>query len=231
MDSWLGCLLILAGVYLVVVVVRGILQLVSWFNDEFLSASRRQRRKETSRSPRSEAAAATVPAAAAPVRTSDEHGSYEQRMLASAARITLAHWLAAPLELARMLASSGKYDYWVASALAEDDPHKKVRYLTKALALNAGYTPAWGLKGNALFALQRYDEALECFEKVLATAPSALAWHEKGLCCHRLGRYAEAVQCFDKALGACADKGSGLRADALRNKRLAESNINRKEPA
>ena len=44
------------------------------------------------------------------------------------------------------------YDYWVACALAEEDPGRKIRYLTKALTLNPDYLPAWGLKGNALFA-------------------------------------------------------------------------------
>jgi hypothetical protein len=220
MSSWMGWLLIFAGAYLVAVVARGIIQFIPWFAEEFFSGSKqggpkqgkRPEGKSKSRSRLPQAHRATLPA----------RGGYKRTMLVSAARIALLHWFAALVELARMLVSSRKYDYWVASALAEEDPQKKVKYLSKALALNPGYEPAWGLKGNALLALERYEEAIGCFEKVLQMAPNAMAWYEKGLCCHHLRRYDEAVECFDKTLIECPDKNSKLHEDALRNKRLAE---------
>ncbi len=117
----------------------------------------------------------------------------------------------------------GRYDYWVGAALAaEGDPGKQVKYLTRALAINPGYLPAWGLKANALLALERYQEAMECFEKVLESDPNPLSWYEKGLCCYHLGRFQEAVQCFDKALADCPDANRKLRGDALHHRSLAE---------
>ena len=70
-------------------------------------------------------------------------------------------------EFAKGLFARKHYDYWVARALAEQNPRRKVEYLSKALALDPSYLPAWGLKATALFNLERYEEALACFDKVL----------------------------------------------------------------
>jgi tetratricopeptide (TPR) repeat protein len=117
------------------------------------------------------------------------------------------------------------YDYWVASALAEEDRQAKVRYLSKALQLNPAYHPAWGMKGNALFELGKYDDAIECFDKSLELHPSALVWYRKGLCCYHKGRREESLQCFGKALKECPAHDRPLVEDVTRMKRLVEEEL------
>ena len=72
------------------------------------------------------------------------------------------------------------------------------------------------MKGNTLFELGRYDEALECFDKSLEIHPSALMWYKKGLCCHHAGRRQEALQCLDEALEKCSDRDRQLLEDVTR---------------
>jgi tetratricopeptide (TPR) repeat protein len=115
------------------------------------------------------------------------------------------------------------YDYWVACALAEEDPAMKVEYLSKALKVNPSYLPAWGLKGTALLGLERYGEALECFDKSLEMHPSAIAWHRKGVCCYHLDRREEARQCFDKALEMCPTQDHELAEETARMKSLLDT--------
>ena len=56
-------------------------------------------------------------------------------------------------------------------------------------------------KGTFLFSLQRYDEALQSFEKALKIDQKyAYAWVNKGASFYKLGRYDEALQSFEKAL-------------------------------
>jgi tetratricopeptide (TPR) repeat protein len=232
MGSWLGWLLILAVVYLVVVVVRGIIQFTSWFIEEFFPDSWSQEPSgKESKQHRREMSSVAMSVSGSPQKKKDCRDSYARWILVSAARIALLHWLAALAEFSRMLVSSRKYDYWVGSALAEDDARKKVKYLSKALALNPGYMPGWGLKANALLTLERYEEAMECCERILKTNPNPLAWHEKGLCCYHLGRYQEAVDCFGKTLARCSDQNGKLREDTLRSRKLAKEKIDRKEMA
>jgi tetratricopeptide (TPR) repeat protein len=228
MGSWLGWLIVLAAVYLAVVLVRGIIQFVSWFMETFFPEPiEPMRLLEASTERAHETDAAAPPASGRPKKKAGERGSYRKRLLVSAARITLVHWLAAPAQLATRLVSGKRFDYWVRAALTEDDPRKKVTYLSRALALNPGYAPAWGMKADALLTLERYEEALQCFDRVLQMNPGAVAWYEKGLCCARMRRYREAVQCFDKTLAACPDKHSELYEHALQQKQAAEEETHR----
>ncbi len=59
----------------------------------------------------------------------------------------------------------------------------------------------WVKKGNDLYLLGRYQEALEAFEGALSGSPDyAPAWNNKGLTLYILGRYQEAVDSYAKAL-------------------------------
>jgi tetratricopeptide (TPR) repeat protein len=109
--------------------------------------------------------------------------------------------------------------------MAEEDAEIKIEYLSKALKLNPGYLPVWGLKGTALSALGRYDEAIQCFDKSLQLHPSALIWHKKADCCYHLGKRQEALECFDKALQICPDQDHELRDDIARVRRLVEDEL------
>ena len=56
-------------------------------------------------------------------------------------------------------------------------------------------------KGTLLLDSAKYDEALECFDKVLSLEPkNTRAWNQKGVALRSLGRYDEAIECFNKAL-------------------------------
>ena len=47
----------------------------------------------------------------------------------------------------------------------------------------------------------KYEDALECFEKILATNPNDPdIWNKKGVALRSLGRYDEAIESFNKAL-------------------------------
>jgi len=61
--------------------------------------------------------------------------------------------------------------------------------------------PALIEKGTLLLEDAKYDEALECFDKVLSLDPkNTHAWNQKGVALRSLGRYDEAIRCFNKAL-------------------------------
>ena len=54
---------------------------------------------------------------------------------------------------------------------------------------------------NKYESLKKYEEELECVEKVLELAPSdETSWFVKGECLQKLERYDEAILCYDKTL-------------------------------
>ncbi len=56
-------------------------------------------------------------------------------------------------------------------------------------------------KGTRLLEDAKYDEALECFDKVLSLDPkNTRAWNQKGVALRSLGRYDEAIECFNRSL-------------------------------
>ena len=56
-------------------------------------------------------------------------------------------------------------------------------------------------RGYILNVLQRYEEALECFDKILELNQDyASAWHNKGYTLHKLGRLSEAIEIYKKRL-------------------------------
>lgn len=73
-------------------------------------------------------------------------------------------------------------------------------------------------KGNELFYQDKYPEALDWYEKAIATDPNdADAWFNKGLTLHNLGKYQEEIKSLDRAIeikpdyvGAWNNKGLTL---------------------
>jgi tetratricopeptide (TPR) repeat protein len=121
--------------------------------------------------------------------------------------------------------TENNYGYWIALAMEEKDPEKKVKYYSKALELNPNHVPAWGLKGSALLNLKRYEEAVRCFDRVLEIRVDADAWYNKGLCFYYLERYKGALECYDNALKLCPNEDHQLLEDAQYNKNLAEKKL------
>lgn len=70
--------------------------------------------------------------------------------------------------------------------------------------LGAGGMPdskAWDEKGDMLFRLGRFSEAVECYSRFLWNYPSKVeVWNKKGSCLFNMAKYFEAERCFDNAL-------------------------------
>ena len=160
-----------------------------------------------------------------PRKESHEPVRYPSRIALALAIVSPAHWLAEWADALKVLFFRGSYDFWVGRALRETDLRKKVADLSKALALNPDYEPAWGLKANTLMKMERYSEALDCFEKVLGLQPSATAWYKKGLCCYHLKRREAAVECFRQAMASCREGTADWLKDAAKKKDLLEEEL------
>jgi tetratricopeptide (TPR) repeat protein len=218
--TWVGWLFLLAGLYVLVVVVRGMIQFVSWLLEEYVPE------KRSPEHPKEEPSAA---------RASQEHNGPEEHADPKRESRCFAPKTGSQVRkssrwnrLLKSLKTAGVrkgYDYWVACALSEEDGETKVRHLSRALRLNPAYHPAWGMKGNALFELGRYDEAAECFDQSLQLHPSALVWYRKGLCCHHAGKRIEALRCLDAALEKCPSQDRQLVEDIARTRKLVEDEL------
>ena len=56
-------------------------------------------------------------------------------------------------------------------------------------------------KGISFLDNGKYEEALDCFEKLLISNPDNPGiWNKKGVALRSLGRYDEAIESFNKAL-------------------------------
>ena len=56
-------------------------------------------------------------------------------------------------------------------------------------------------KGMSFLEDGKYEEALDCFEKILVSNPdNPDIWNKKGVALRSLGRYDEAIESFNKAL-------------------------------
>ncbi len=226
--SWVAWLFLLAGLYVLVVAVRGIVHLVSWLVEEYVIEPRSQGhpKEEPPQRPHAGKPATTLEKP----ETEQEHvdkGSHKgpRVPVKSVSRVRRPSRWSAWLKSLKTAAVRRGYDYWVACALAEEDLQMKIRYLSKALHLNPAYHPAWGMKGNALFELEKYDEAIECFDKSLDLHPSALVWYRKGLCCYHGGRRQEALRCLDKAREECPGQDRPFLEDVTRMRRLVEEEL------
>jgi tetratricopeptide (TPR) repeat protein len=211
--------------------VRGLVQIVSWLIDEYIVEPRSLRHPKEEPPPRAEK---SVPRARESFSVSAGKASSGKDVIADTEKVSrplrpsrvqrpsrLVRWLKS---LTTVAVKKG-YDYWVSSALAEDDRQAKVRYLSKALQLNPDYHPAWGMKGHALFELGKYDDAIECFDKSLEMHPSALVWYRKGLCLYHKGQSEESLRCLGKALKECPAHDRPLSEDISRMKRRVEEEL------
>jgi tetratricopeptide (TPR) repeat protein len=225
--SWIGWLVLAAVLAILVAVLQAVVQLGSWLLEQFTPESSEPRHPKPSRRPPQ---AEPDRAAQAP-EPKHKHAHMDRPTLrlpvsaVSQARrpSRLGRWW----KRLRVAVAHKSFDCWVTTALAEDDPELKIQCLSKALSLNPDYLPAWGLKGNALLGLGRYDEAIQCFDRSLELRPSALIWQRKGDCYYRLHKLEEALRCFHKALETCPDQDRELHDEILSMIRLAEREARR----
>jgi tetratricopeptide (TPR) repeat protein len=221
---WLGWLFLLAGIYLLIVVLRGGLGILGLFFGD--SAARPSRGKPGGKGSAGDAHApgtALVSAAAAAEKKGPKNQKpvRKPRAALSSADIQRAQYRSGGPGLFHRLFAHKTFDYYVAAALADEDLRRKVEHCAKALKLNPGYVPAWGLKANTLLELGEYTAALECFERILELDPNPIAWYKKGLCFRCLNRWDEAIECFQQAMQTCSNDRQ-LFQDASREKQLVE---------
>jgi tetratricopeptide (TPR) repeat protein len=73
--------------------------------------------------------------------------------------------------------------------------------IDRALQSNAGNPHCWVLKCSLLRSLNRTEERLECWRRVIKIAPDfESAWKEIGNCLFGLGRFQDAAQAYDSQL-------------------------------
>lgn len=84
----------------------------------------------------------------------------------------------------------------------------------------------WGIKGNSLSLLSRYEEALSCYDKVLKVWRGKETLFAKGLCLSNLNRFDEAIQYYDEAI-----QSDQNYIDAWISKGLCLSNTGRLDDA
>lgn len=75
-----------------------------------------------------------------------------------------------------------------------------IEYSDKAIKLRAAFALAYNIKGQALFSLRQYGEALACYEKTLELRPNFIeAINNKGLAYVAKGDYNKAIECFTQS--------------------------------
>ena len=96
--------------------------------------------------------------------------------------------------------------------------NKSVCYFANAIKKEPNAFAYYG-KGKSLHELEKYSDAIACFDKAIRLDPNyAFAYTAKGESLQKLGKYREAIECFDKAIGlepydafAHASKGISLQ--------------------
>ncbi|MEM2900606.1 MAG: tetratricopeptide repeat protein, partial [Thermoplasmata archaeon] len=72
-------------------------------------------------------------------------------------------------------------------------------------------------KGTALYNLERYEEALECYDKAIELKPdSEEAWNNKGNTLRKLGKNKEAIDCYDAVLRINPDNAEAQASNRAR---------------
>ena len=75
-----------------------------------------------------------------------------------------------------------------------------IEYTDKAIKINPRFAVAYNIKGQALFNLKRYNEALLCYEKALQLRPKYIAAiNNKGLALAAMSEYDKAIGCFNQS--------------------------------
>ncbi|MGC1120229.1 MAG: tetratricopeptide repeat protein, partial [Candidatus Methanofastidiosia archaeon] len=72
---------------------------------------------------------------------------------------------------------------------------------SRALEINPKNEDAWNNKGDSLYEMEKYEEALECYSRALEINPkNEDAWNNKGNSLYKMEKYQEALECHKRAL-------------------------------
>ena len=99
--------------------------------------------------------------------------------------------------------------------LNASQPEKALRLFDEALAIDAKHADALIKKGGALEKLERFNEAVACYDRVIeGGGPTTIAYLQKGGLFNRLARYDEALKCYEQALQAQEKKSAAEKEAA-----------------
>jgi tetratricopeptide (TPR) repeat protein len=88
-----------------------------------------------------------------------------------------------------------------------EQPQRGLNLLEQAVTIQPDNFITRGMRGTALSALGRYEEAIASYDKALELKPDDDAtWYNRGNALSALGRYEEAIASYDKALELKPDK-------------------------
>ncbi|MCC0177591.1 tetratricopeptide repeat protein [Waterburya agarophytonicola K14] len=99
--------------------------------------------------------------------------------------------------------------YWYrGNSLLPKEPQAALDIITKAIDLKPESTIAWSGRGDALYSLQRYPEALEAYaEAARLDKTDWQSWKKQGDTLYKLERFPEAIALYDRALALEKDSG------------------------
>lgn len=115
--------------------------------------------------------------------------------------------------------------------LIQSDPESALHFIKKAissegldgkisilidgtLSLDRSFFDSWNNKGVTLVKLNQYNQAIDCFEKIIRFYNDSTnldlrslrnAWYHKGIVFEKQGQNKKAQKCFDKSKNACSD--------------------------
>jgi tetratricopeptide (TPR) repeat protein len=76
-----------------------------------------------------------------------------------------------------------------------------IEFTNKAIKINPRFAVAYNIKGQALFNLHQFREALFCYEKALQLRPKYIsAINNRGLALAVIGEYDKAIDCFNQSI-------------------------------
>ncbi len=102
---------------------------------------------------------------------------------------------------------------------------KAVNFLSKALQINPNNVDCCINYGNVLQELKRFDEAIECYDKVLRIKKDALTYYNRGSALKELKRFDESLASYEQAININPD------ADIYNNLGYVLQVLNRLEEA
>jgi tetratricopeptide (TPR) repeat protein len=170
--------------------------------------------------------------AAHAVESAKRNGVYEKLQIEFALKFVMDHNGLSKNQALKIIQECN-HEYLAMQTRAKSGDSEVLNYYDEILHINPQFDDGWVGKGNLLNLLQKYEEALDCYETAMKTNPdnecarrnSIWGWYEKG---NRLmdTDNAEAIRCYNRVLDL-----SPTHHQALRNKGLALYHQNQLEEA
>jgi tetratricopeptide (TPR) repeat protein len=101
---------------------------------------------------------------------------------------------------------------WDCSQINDETEKKCIIFYNDALKYDKNNSHAWFNKGYLLASLERYEETINCFDKVIELEPNnSMAYNNKAHSLEKLGNFNDAIQLYKKALEIDANNNLALK--------------------